>query len=104
MKTSNGMETVSEALERFAKAGYTESFAAGKELGQLQDSGHRTYDAREFTVEQVARFEGTTDLEDESAIFALRHRSGLKGTFVVAFGPHMPTEEMEVVERLHTKR
>lgn len=103
MQKSNGMETVSEALVRLVKSGYAESFAA-KEEGQIQDSAHHTYDAYEFTVEQVARFEGTTDLEDESAIFALRHRSGLKGTLLVAFGPQMPTEEMEVVERLHTKR
>jgi len=103
MKMSNGMETVSEALERLVKVGYTESFAA-KAQGQIQDSTHRIYDAGEFTVEQVARFEGTTDLEDESAIFALKHSSGVKGTLLVAFGPQMPTEELEVVERLHTKR
>jgi len=93
------MESLSQALERLAKAGYTETFVA-KENGKLQDNAHNLYDAQEFAVDETVRFEGSTDLDEESAVFALTHPSGVKGTLVVVFGPQIPTEQLEVVEKL----
>lgn len=103
MKSSDGMETLSQALVRLAASGYKQDFVA-RPNGQMQDSAHQSYDAHEFLVEEVARFEGTTDVEDESAVYALRHTSGLRGTLVVVFGPNIPTEELEVVEKLQNQQ
>jgi hypothetical protein len=100
VKPLNGMESLSQAIERLTKAGYKESFGA-RPNGQLQDGSHRTYDAHDFVVDEVVRFEGVTDLDEESAVYALTHTSSkLKGTLVVVFGPQIPTEELEVVEKL----
>jgi hypothetical protein len=95
----NGTESLNDALERLTKAGYSESFRASN--GQLK-SASGSYDPSEFTVDTVVRFEGATDLDEEAAIFALTHmKSNTKGVYVVAFGPQMDTDDVDIVQKLH---
>src|SRR5690242_16311460 len=96
----DGLETLSEALERLSEKGYEESLHA--ENGRLGWSPEHAYEPSEFKVEEVVRFEGVTDLNEESAVFALSHKSGTKGLYIVAYGPEMDTDDMLVVQKLRT--
>lgn len=93
------METMTEALRRMSAAGYETQFRADGD--RLRDSSGRLHAPEELEVDEVARFEGESNPADESAVFALRARAlGIKGTYVVAFGPNMDLSDARIVPRL----
>ena len=97
--------TVAEALERLQKAGFLEDFRA--EGGQLRSRSSEAcnHPPEDFAIQEVVRFEGTTDPAEEQAIFALRCKPhGTAGTYVVAYGPSMPPDDVEIVRRLDDGR
>lgn len=98
------METLGQAIERLEAFGFTESFLArpGGRLG-LRASGERSklsYAADALMVEEVVRFEGESDPDDQAVLFALSTPDDLRGTFVATYGPQMDAETVAVVERL----
>jgi hypothetical protein len=96
----DGLETLSEAIDRLTKAGYTLSLRA--KGGQLSATKGPLGDAPEaFQVDTIVRLEGITDLDEESAVFALTHKaSGQKGLYVVAYGPEMHSDDLAIVQKL----
>lgn len=65
------METLSEAITRLEHAGYTESVAAHDD-GKLHCSGCRsTCEPDHVTIDDVVRFEGDSNPDDEAVLFAL---------------------------------
>jgi uncharacterized protein YqgV (UPF0045/DUF77 family) len=98
------METLSQAAERLKEAGYREDFRA--EPGGLRAAGSDCVHAPEqLVIEEVVRFEGASDPEDEAILFALRCEvHGTQGTFAVAYGPRMDPLDVEMVRRLSDGR
>ena len=96
-------ESMTEAIARLDKLGYRETFR-GEASGKLRAlSNHDVYDAHDFHIDEVVRFEGDTNLEDESVIFALRHiKSDLKGTYTIAYSTNMQSEDLDVMQALQT--
>ena len=94
------LETISEAIERLNAQGYLDDFRAFQ--GSLKSaSTQKIFRPEDLVVDEIFRFEGTTDLSDEAVVFALRdQKSGLRGTFTVAYGPEMDLLDSELVERL----
>lgn len=93
------LETLAQATARLVEAGFADSFRA--ETGGLRAlDADRLYRPEELVVEEIVRFEGESDPGDEAVLFALRAGDGLKGTYSVAFGTHMPPADAEVVPRL----
>lgn len=89
-----------QVLKCLAKKGYTEDFKASKHGFKLFPSGIELK-PEELLVDEIHRFEGITDLNDEEIIFALScHQKSLKGTFLVAFGPMMDPIDATIVQRL----
>ena len=94
------METMSEALQRLARAGYADEYRAVPE-GLWARSDGLVYPPHGFRVEEIVRFEGESDPSEEAAIFALTRTSdGSKGTYTVAFGTLMDPLDGDLVERL----
>ena len=92
--------TLSSEAERLSRAGYTERFRA-------EDGGLRAIDAdrlfapKELAVDEVVRFEGTSDVDSEAILIALRDRTGeLKGTWTPPYGPEIPAEDAKVLRGL----
>lgn len=98
------MTTLSEATERLTAAGYTAEFRA--EADGLHAVGTGCLHAPEdLSVDEIVRFEGSTDPQDESMLFALScGEHGVRGTWVVAFGPGIPPRDAEMVRRLPDER
>jgi hypothetical protein len=98
------MEGLSQAVERLTAAGYREDFRA--EPGGLRAVGANCVHAPEtLVVEEVLRFEGASDPDDESTVFALRCAThGVRGTYVVAWGPGMHPLDAAMVRRLREGR
>lgn len=95
------LETMSAAINRLARAGYSGSFSASGEGGLRCSTCESRHATREVRIDEIVRFEGDSDPADEAAVFALScAHCGAKGTYVVAYGPEMGSADVEVVKNL----
>ncbi len=77
-------DTLSQATNALTEAGYTESFTA-KENHIVGSSSKRKYLPTELRIVQTHRFEGLTNPQDSTAVFAIEARDGTKGTLVMSY-------------------
>ena len=77
--------TLAGAMHELDRRGFVEHFVLknGRLLGL--DSGKK-FGPDEISVAEVYRFEGVSDPDDMSVLYALETRSGLHGTLADAFG------------------
>jgi hypothetical protein len=73
------------ALEALRAQGFTASFVVKDGALRLAD-GSRAFRPNEVTVRDYRRFEGTSDPDDMSVVYAIETSDGLRGTLVDAFG------------------
>ena len=63
------------------------------------------HEPESLLVEEIERFEGASDPQDEAVLFALRCEThGTRGTYVVAYGPNVDALDAEMVRRLTDRR
>ena len=98
------MDTVQVAIERLREQGFTDSFQAeGAGLRALETG--RLIAPERLVVEAVNRFEGNSDPDDESIVFALRNRENdVRGTWVVSYGTRLDPVNAMCLERLKPRR
>ena len=77
--------TMVETLEELKKNGFTSNFEFLDQTFQDVDSG-RTFMADELTIVEHYRFEGASDPDDMSVVYAIESNDGLKGVIADAFG------------------
>jgi hypothetical protein len=94
------VETLAHAVERLTAAGYRADFRA--ERGGLRVAGTDcVHEPESLVIEEVVRFEGASDPQDQAMLFALRcKKHGIQGTYVVAYGNAMDPIDVEMVRRL----
>jgi hypothetical protein len=74
------------ALEALRAQGYTASFVAGAAGTLRLVGGTREYGPDELTIRGYQRFEGVSDPDDMSIVYAIESKDGIRGTLVDAFG------------------
>ena len=94
------LETLAQAIDRLTAAGYTDDFRAESD-GLHAVYGGCVHQPEELMIEEVVRFEGITNPDDEAILFALRCSDGMKGTYTTAYGPNMPAADAEMARRLN---
>jgi hypothetical protein len=95
--------SLSATVDDLTAQGWTEEFAAdGGDL--VCGCGHRVSPA-DVQIDRVVRFEGASDPDDEAAVFALTCvECGMKGLYVVAYGPSMSGADADVVAHLSRRQ
>jgi hypothetical protein len=94
--------TLSEAVNDLQRRGYTD------DLRVLDDQLFCTtkkvaLDPVDFHIDEFHRFEGNTDPEDQSIVYAISSaKHNMKGILVNAFGPDASPVIQEMVRRLDT--
>jgi hypothetical protein len=93
--------SVVEEIRALRSRGYTADFSVTRD-GQLQCGScghiHRPSDA---VIESTARFEGSSNPDDQAIVFGLRCSvCGSRGVLVAAYGPTASAEEAAVVTSL----
>jgi hypothetical protein len=97
-------ETMLEALERLTTAGYCDDFRAEPNGLRARIAGN-LHRPESLIIEEFVRFEGETDPSEEAIVFALRSEKDMtRGTYTVAYGPGMDLADVEMVNRLKTKK
>lgn len=97
MERKNHYKTVSQALEELRQQGFTTDF--NLEENCLVCNG-RKYNADDFEIVDVYRYEGNSDPGDEAAVYALQSSSGIKGVLVTGYGTSTDPRSVEILKRL----
>ena len=78
-------QTLTNVMQDLAARGFTEQFKAGPGRLLALRSG-QTFAPSEVTILEDYRFEGESDPDDMSIVYAIETRNGLRGTLADAFG------------------
>jgi hypothetical protein len=90
-------------LDALRRRGYVASFTATPEGLHLVGSS-RTLRPEEVTIRAYHRFEGVSDPDDMSIVYAIEARDGTRGTLVDAFGVYASPAVAAVLDRVRIRR
>jgi hypothetical protein len=94
--------TLSEAITDLKKRGYKEDFnlqAHCVECPSLELQLHPEH----FTVDEYHRFEGMSNTDDNSIVFAISSTDGVKGTLVDAYGMYAENLSEAMIRKMIVK-
>ncbi|AMJ67433.1 hypothetical protein [Hymenobacter sp. PAMC 26628] len=78
---------------KLTKDGYTHDFkVTDGRLHTLDPSSNRSYTADEVTIVDFYRFEGESNPDDTSILYAIEATDGVKGTIASAYGVYADTD------------
>ena len=88
-----------ETIEELKKSGFTANFEFLDQTFRDVDTG-RTFKADELTIVEHYRFEGASDPDDMSVVYAIESDDGLKGIVADAFGLYANPDLGEFLEKV----
>lgn len=91
--------TLSEATNDLYKRGYTLDFNL-KDNCIWCNHGNIQLAPEEFEVVELYRFEGMSSTDDNSVVYAIESKDGLKGLLVNAYGVYADTTSAEIIAKL----
>jgi hypothetical protein len=80
-------KTMDEALEDLKRRGFTANFEWLDNTFQAINGG-RTFTPEELTIIEHHRFEGASDPDDLSIVYAIEANDGTRGVVADAYGPY----------------
>jgi len=80
------MTSEAGVIERLEREGFIEHFVVKD--GALRSGSGATFAPPDVTIRQFGRYEGVSNPSDESVIYAIESRDGVRGTLVDAFGAY----------------
>ncbi len=94
--------TLSEAVNDLQRRGYTDDLTAGGHC-LVCDARGLSLDPDSFEIDEFHRFEGMSDPEDQSIVYAISSKDhAVKGILVNAYGPDANSLTQEMVRKLAT--
>lgn len=94
--------TLSEAVNDLQHRGYIDDLAIGGHCVVCNARGI-SLDPAEFEIDEFHRFEGMSDPEDQSIVYAISSKDDqIKGILVNAYGPDASSLTQEMVRKLAT--
>jgi hypothetical protein len=82
-----GYATLAKTIDELAGCGFIEHFGVSGDALRSFDSG-RTFSAGQVVIREYHRFEGVSDPDDMSIVYAIEGQGGARGTLVDAFGAY----------------
>jgi hypothetical protein len=79
--------TMTEAMEALRRQGFTADFTLCKETGRITATG-ASFKGEELKIVEHHRFEGISDPDDSSVLYALETVDGVKGLLIDAYGTY----------------
>jgi hypothetical protein len=93
-------ETLVDAIDRLRALGYVVEYSAVPG-GRLRCGACSTeIAAADARIDDVVRFEGMSDPDDEAILYALTAECGDRGTYVAAYGPMATRDDVDVAAAL----
>lgn len=80
------MTDLEKCMEKLEEQGYKDQFRVEKKHLQSLTDAKKRYKSKEVKAVNFYRFEGTTNPDDMSILYAIETSDGTKGTLVDAYG------------------
>jgi hypothetical protein len=93
-------ESLVDALSDLKKRGYEANFETDTVCLYCGDLDIRL-NPEAFNVDEVYRFEGDSNPDDSSIVYAISSNAGVKGTLVDAYGAYSQYLNFEMAQKLH---
>jgi len=94
------MDTLLEATERLRALGFALDFTARSD-GRLRCRACDTdHDPEDMRIEEIVRYEGASDPDDQAILFALCDGCGHRGLYSAGYGPVAAMADVEALRRL----
>lgn len=93
------MKSLNTCLNRMVLDGYDHDFKAVDE-GLQSLKTEKIYTPRDVTVKNFFRFEGQSDPDDNTILYAIETNDGAKGTLVDAYGPYADAKISEFMKEV----
>ena len=95
----NEMKTVVEVINRLREKHYIHDFEVSHHKLICKDTGE-CFDAHEVTIDKTFRFEGDSNPDDMSVLFALTSKSGTQGILIDAYGTYANADVSEFIKKI----
>ncbi len=92
-------QTLVEALEDLKTRGYVNDFNLQSTCVECSDLDLRLR-PQDFDIREVYRFEGMSNPDDNSVVYAIESNTGVKGVLVDAYGVYSEALSPEMIARL----
>ncbi|MGY2130714.1 hypothetical protein ACW9KT_00690 [Hymenobacter sp. HD11105] len=87
--------------QKLAKDGFVEDFrVADGRLHTFNSATNTSYGPEEVTIVDFYRFEGESDPDDMSILYALECADGTRGTISSAYGPNGDSDSLEFFKQV----
>ena len=96
MKT---FDTLSQAIDHLKRKGYVHDFNLHPEWIECPPL-KKKFAPEQFHVDEVHRFEGMTNPDDSSILFAISSSEGEKGLLIDAYGPYADSLSPLMIQKL----
>ena len=96
MKT---FDTLSQAIDHLKNKGYVHDFNLHPEWIECTPL-NKKFAPEQFHVDEVHRFEGMTNPDDSSVLFAISSSEGEKGLLIDAYGPYAESLSPGMIQKL----
>jgi hypothetical protein len=84
---------------KLSKDGFTQDFTVTNgRLHTMSDASSKTYGPEDITIVDFYRFEGESDPDDMSILYALQTNDGVRGTISSAYGVYGNSDALEFLK------
>lgn len=80
-------QTLAGAIDQLARRGFTESLTVVGDRLRV-DATRKTFRPEDVVIREYRRFEGVSDPDDMSIVYAIEAEGGMRGTLVDAYGAY----------------
>jgi hypothetical protein len=94
------MDTLSGAMRRLQADGYTGNWFATSDHQLSCTVTGDVIDPATVGIDHILRFEGQSDPDDMTILYALRSPTGTKGLYSAPFGANTPADDVAVIARM----
>ena len=98
-------DTVKEAIDDLIQRGFTYDFNIDAEMLFSKVSDKSKFSPDEFKITEVHRFEGDSNPDDSSVVYAVQsEKYKVKGFVITAFGMYADTHTKELLSKIEIEQ
>jgi hypothetical protein len=95
--------TVTDLLKNLKEEGYVLDFNLQPECIECMAPNLKLF-PDDFVIDKFFRFEGASNPDDSSIVYAISSKNGLKGTLIDAYGVYADSLTNEMIEKLKFRK
>jgi len=98
--STEDMKTLSECSNKLVGDGYTENFKIDERGKLFSPTKKKTYPPEKVHIVNFFRFEGASDPDENSILYAITTDDGLKGTLTDAYGTYADPQVSKFIQQV----